>query len=197
MAYRLELTWLELKLPAGAAQSGSRLISPATLAATRATVTSPGYLVEIDFSTPVYLSSRGLMVWSGQNWVPWGIGVALEFDGANSSLNGTLRLLNTDLAIGALVLGEGIAGKAIQIWSFYGDAALADDDPEPIFSGVGNGAEIDPDSGIVTISMQQVGGTTLYCPRTYINAASGHSFVPPTGTIINWNGETFVLRPED
>jgi len=174
----------------------SRTLVGTTNSGVAAAVTEPGYLVQIDFSAPVRLSSRGDVSWSSNAWVAWDIRIGgLLSDGSVSAQNGSLQLGNTDYTIGALVLAEGVAGRAVNIWKFYG-ATPATGDPVLIFSGVADDATIEPDGGTVNIGLQQQGGMTLYCPRTYITRAAGFSFLPARGTLIQWNGETFKLEAE-
>src|SRR5574343_79503 len=109
-------------------------------------VTSPGYLVELGFATPVRLSSRGTMTWYGNTWTTWDVrvrGLAVESNGSTAS--GSLTLWNGDYTISALVLGEGVANRAVSIWKFYGDSALTTSDPVSVFVGVADDATIDPD----------------------------------------------------
>lgn len=192
--YRVELSWAELALPVGAV--GSRELTDRMMRNTSAVITEPGFLVEIDFDPPVCLSSRDTVSWNGAEWAPWHIRLAgLAFDGTASSQNGSLTLGNTDLSLSSAILLNGVSGRQIRIWAFYG-ADPDDADPVLIFSGIGDSAAIDPDSGMATITLQQEGGLTLYCPRTYINRASGHNYVPPVGTKITWGNEIFELKAE-
>ena len=119
----------------------------------------------------------------------------LTYDGSEASLNGALAIGNNDLAIGALVLSEGVAGRACSVWKFYGDTAPATGDPVKVFDGVCDSADI-PENGPVRITLQQSGGTTTFCPRTYLTAAAGFSFLPTPGQIVTWNDETVRLSPE-
>jgi len=174
----------------------SRTLTGAMTTAVAAPVTLPGYLVKVDFTSPLRLSSRGTLTWTGASWAAWFIRISgLGIDGQRSSQNGRLTLGNTDYTLGALILSEGIAGRAVNIWKFYGEAP-ADADAVLAFSGVADGMSCEPDSGTVTIDLQQSGGATLYCPRTYINRASGHNFAPAAGTLIQWNNETYRLEAE-
>lgn len=160
-------------------------------------VTSPGYLVEINFSTPFRISSRGDINWDGKVWITWGFDVQnLDTDAARSSLQGSLNLLNTDLSLSTLVLNEGIADRSIKIWQFYGETPGLFD-PQPYFFGAGDEAAIDPTSGRCTITLMQSGGVTLYAPRSYITREAGFNFLPAVGTIIHWGGEQFRLERED
>lgn len=174
----------------------SRTLTGAMTTAVGAPVTLPGYLVKIDFAAAVRLSSRGDVSWSSSTWAAWDVRITgLGIDGAKSSQTGRLILGNTDYTIGAMALSEGVAGRPVNVWKFYTEAPAAGD-PVLVFSGVADGMTCEPDSGTVTLDLQQSGGATLYCPRTYINRASGHSFVPAVGTLVHWNGETYRLEPE-
>ena len=174
----------------------ARTLTGTVTTAVGAAVTRPGYLVQIDFTSPLRLSSRGDVSWNSLSWGAWDVRITgLAIDGAASAQDGSLVLGNTDYTVGALVLGEGIAGRAVNVWKIYGETPALTD-PVLVFSGVADGAAINPDGGDVTIGLQQAGGVTLYCPRTYINRASGFSWIPADGTLIQWNGETFRLSRE-
>jgi hypothetical protein len=172
-----------------------RTLSSPTASAVTAAVTLPGYLIEIAFGTALRLSTRGTLSWNSLTWTAADARLSgIAVDGASSSLNGELMIGNTDLAIGAQVLSEGVAGRSVSVWAYYGETpALAD--PVKVFEGVANEAAI-PESGPVRISLQQASSTTLFCPRTYLTAASGFSFLPAEGQIITWNGETVQLNAE-
>lgn len=172
----------------------TRALTSPTTAAVGADVTQPGYLVQIDFASPLRLSGRGAITWAGQSWAAWDVRIdGIGIDGAASAQNGSVTLGNADYTTGALVLGEGVSGRAVNIWKFYGEAPALGD-PVLVFSGVGDDAIISPDGGVVRIGLQQSGGVTLFCPRTYITRESGRAFLPATGSIIQWNGETFRLE---
>lgn len=172
-----------------------RTLSAATNTAVAGPVTSPGYFVEILFTSPLRVSSRGTLTWSGNVWTGWDVRVSgLAFDGSASAQNGTLILGNTDLSVGSLVLNQGVADRAVNIWAFLGDAP-ATADPVQIFAGVGDAVtSIDPDKGTVTISLQQSAAGVLYCPRRYITRENGFSVLPPVGTLVPFNGETFQIQ---
>jgi hypothetical protein len=172
-----------------------RTLAGSTNSGVTATVTLPGYLIQIAFATTLRLSTRGTLTWNSQTWTAADVRLSgLSVDSSRSSLNGELAIGNADLAIGAQVLSEGVSGRAVIVWAFYGESpALAD--PVKVFEGVANEAAI-PEVGPVRISLQQASGTTLFCPRTYLTAANGFSFLPTEGQIITWNGETIRLSAE-
>jgi hypothetical protein len=160
------------------------------------TITRPGYLVEIAFSTPFRISTRGDVNWNGGVFITWGAQVDMEFDASRSAVGGTLTLQNTENALGTLVLLEGVADRPIRIWSFYGETPGLHDVVPQLF-GVGDSASINPSKGTVTISVMQSGGSTLFAPRAYITREAGYNFLPAAGTLINWGGEQFRLERED
>lgn len=172
-----------------------RTLSAATNTAVAGPVTAPGYFVEILFSSPLRISSRGTLAWSGNTWNAWDIRITgLAFDGTTSAQNGTLVLGNTDLSVGALILNQGIADRTINIWAFLGDAP-ATADPVQVFAGVGDVVSpINPDAGTVTVTLQQYAAGVLFCPRRYITNENGFSVLPPAGTLVPFNGETFQIQ---
>lgn len=174
----------------------SRTLTSALSTAIALPVTEPAYFVEIVFSTPVRLSTRGTITWSGQSWTSWDVRLAgLGQDGSSSTQTGGLTIGNTDLSISTLVLSEGVADRQVNIWKFYGDTP-AISDPVAIFSGVGDEAVIDADSGVVRITLRQQSGVTLYTPRLFCTKESGFSLLPAEGTVISWGNETIRLTSE-
>ena len=175
----------------------TRSISGALTTAIGLDVVSPGYVVEIAFATPLRLSSRGTLVWSGNTWTTWDMrvqGLATEAQGSASG--GSLVLGNADYTISALVLGEGVANRAVSVWKFYGDTTPAAGDPVKIFAGVADDAAIDPNNGTVTLKLVQTNAQALFAPRFYITPEMGFSFLPAPGSVIDWDGERYVLAEE-
>lgn len=159
-------------------------------------VTTPGYFVEILFASPLRLSSRETLSWSGNSWVSWDLDVTgLSAEADVSTQSGQIVLGDTDNTLAALILAQGIADRAINVWKFYGSAP-GPTDPVAMFAGVGDEARFDPDAGRVTVTLAQQGGVTLFSPRRYITKAEGFSVVPAAGAILTWNGETIRLLPE-
>ena len=169
-----------------------RTTTPAADAALAATITRPIALIEIAFSPTSRLSTAGDVVWAGSAW-SGGQRVAVSGLSADGSGNQSARLQigNADLAFGALVLGQGIADRAVRIWT--GDAAaLADDDLTLAFSGVIASAEVTP--AAVTMALVAQGSRTLFAPRRFIGASAGFSRLIPAGTQIKIGATTYTLE---
>jgi hypothetical protein len=168
----------------------SRALSAALLTELGLSVTRPGYLIELGYSSTLRLSTMGDISWGGHAWSAADAkvsGIGQDGSGANT---GTLQLGNIDDAFGSLVLNEGASDIAVAIHACYA-GATAFGDPVQIFEGVTNGAEID--SRKVTLQLVAQGNRTLYSPRVFVNKAAGFNFLQPAGTKIFANGETFVL----
>jgi len=172
----------------------SRSLSTTLLTEIAGPVTTPAYFIEILFASPLHLCTRGPLAWNGTLWQDGDVQVdGLEHDGSKSSQTGALVIGNADLAIGALVLQEGVAERPINVWKFYGDAPEPEDAVQ-IFAGVGDDSAIDTEARTVTINLVLAGGRTLYAPRTYITRERGFSQLPAPGTLVPWNGENFRLE---
>lgn len=146
-------------------------------------VTRPGYLVQIDFSTPLYLSSLGDISWDGHTWAAADVKVA----GLKSGQGGTISFGNALLDYGALVLNEGVADRGIKIYAVWAGVV------EPVceFDGVGDSSEV---GDRVSISLSEQGSRSLYSPRRFINASTGFNTLLPAGTRLTLGQQTYILE---
>lgn len=158
--------------------------------------TTPAHFIELGFSSPVRISTRGTRTWNGNTWTAGGAAVAVSYDANSAKLSGTLTLNDPDGALTALILLEGIAGRTVRIWKYYG-ADPAPEDPEELFAGVGDNATVEPrvSKPTVTIVLSQRPANAVYCPRRYMTRAAGFSILPVAGRVIAFNGELFKLEP--
>lgn len=147
-------------------------------------ITTPGYLVEINFTSPLRLSTRADQSYGGYSWTGGRLGKVDAGEGG-----GSLELLNADLAMSALVLGEGLADRAVTVWAFYADNPT---DVEQVFAGVADSSEIAVDR--VRVRLVPENRRTMYSPRRFINSAAGFNTLAPAGTRVSWGGQTFVLE---
>lgn len=153
-------------------------------AAVAQTITTPAWLVEVDFSTPLRLSSRGDQSWGGYTWTGGRLGkVTLSASG------GHMEIINTDLAAGALAMNEGVADRRVRAWAFYADNPS---DVVAVFDGVGDGVDIGPDR--IRITLQTANLRSLFSPRRFIGASAGFNQLLPAGTRITWGGQTITLE---
>lgn len=169
-----------------------RTLSAALITELGLTVTRPGYLIEIQYSTVLRLSTLGDISWNSYSWAGADAVVSnLSQDGKGFAA-AALAVGNTDLVMGALVLNNGANDVPVNIWAVYaGATALAD--PVQVFSGVTNGASIAADK--VQFQLVAQGRQTLESPRVFISQLSGFSFLKPAGSTVPVGGETFTLVP--
>lgn len=160
-------------------------------------ITMPGFLLEILFpGGPARFCSRGDQSVLGSDWVGWDLQIGgLQFQGANSSAGVTIALGNSDMSIGALVLAEGVVGRAVRIWIFYGNAPI-DEDTQLVFAGLALSARI-PEVGPVTIPASPRAASVLRLPKRYVTKEGGFSILPARGAKITVNGEVYTAEPED
>lgn len=169
-----------------------RTLSSAAQTAMAARVTRPIYLVEIAFAPVSRLSTAGdvtwnSLAWSGAQWV--------EVSGLSSDGSGVQRaqlaIGNVDLVFGSLVLGQGVADRAVTIWG--GDAAaLATGDPVLVFVGAIASAEVSEQR--VTLALSSIGARTQFSPRRFINASAGFNTLIAAGTQIRMGTQTYILE---
>ncbi|MFA7278906.1 MAG: hypothetical protein WC100_02315 [Sterolibacterium sp.] len=167
-----------------------KTLSAATIAEAALTVTRPGYLIQIGYSTALHYSTLGTISWNSLTWTGADVKVTgVSQDGKGAAAAG-LSVGNTDGAMGAIVLSEGAADIAVSIWAVYA-GATASGDPVQVFGGVTDGAQIDLDKVVFSLSPQ--GNDTLYAPRMFINQLNGFNWLKPGGSIIQWGSETYTL----
>jgi hypothetical protein len=103
----------------------------------------------------------------------------------------SMTIANTDSAIGAIILGEGVADKAVSIYTIYA-GALGAGDTILEFLGVADAAEVNATRATITFT----GASTeaSFCPRRRISRATGFNTIIPAGTTLMIGGTTYVLE---
>lgn len=154
-------------------------------------ITRPRYLIELVMENVTYRWSSGSeATWNGQLWTQNGAQVDDLRAVAGGAQEGRISLPNHDNAASALVLSDGINGRACRIWQIYGDGPFATDDAVLLFEGVCDGAELAIER--VSIDLTSAGRVNELSPRLYWDMACTH--IPPAGTVISWGGEHYRLE---
>jgi hypothetical protein len=160
-------------------------LSPALLAATSALFTTPGYLVEIVWSSTVSrFSSRADQTFGGYLWLGGRLGkVRLDENGGG----GSVELMNGDLLASALALNES-AGRPCRVWKFYTDNP-AGGDAVQVFDGVTDEMDFSNyDRARIALVDEP-----LARART-ISPATGFNHLMPEGSTLTWGGQTIRLE---
>lgn len=170
-----------------------RTVSTPTLTAIGGSVTQPGYFLELQFSSlTVRLCSFGATTWNSLTW-----------NGANFSVGGmdgtgrkaTVSLWDADAALRTLALtDDGIRNRIVTIWKAQA-AALAADDPNMVFYGVGDAVKWA--RGRLEIQCARLNSRVLQAPRKRISPATGFNFLAPPGTVIQWGDVVLTLRSQN
>lgn len=154
-------------------------LSGALSAALGAPVQQPALLVQIAFATVRRWSSFATVTWNGYSWTREAISLdSLSVEALRVS--GSLVVNNGDDVIATLVLGEGIADRAISIWA-YDAAASALGDVVHLCDAVGAGAAVNGRS--VTIGLRSP-SEFMQSPRTFVGPAAGFNNLLPSGAVI-------------
>jgi hypothetical protein len=167
-----------------------KAISTARATASARAITVPGHLVEIDFATPVYLSSLDQVNFNGHTFVAADVRVSGLSQDARGRAGGNVTLGNGDLTWSALILGEGVADRRIKVWSFDW-TALGAADIVPAFDGVGDSADVGQPC---VIRLTSQGSTVAFSPRRYIGLATGFRHLSPCGRVIQIGSVTMMLE---
>lgn len=172
-----------------------RPLSDAQQARTSATITRPGYLVELNFSTPLRYSTLGNVHWAGKVFTGRAL---LTVTGLSSGMGNAPRIAvgNLDGGLGQVLLAEGAQNVGINVWSFYADAGaetflLADGLgasvalPVPEFSGVVDSVDI---GDVVSFACAVDAAKNTKLPRRFMTAESGFFRLRAAGEVIAQEG---------
>lgn len=167
-----------------------RTLSSSLISDLGLTVTRPGYLVEIAFSTTLRLSTLGDISFNGTSWTAADMRVSgLSADG-RATQSGSITFANTWADYGVLVLDEGVADRPVRIWVCH---AGAPDDAVKVFDGVGDEASFDA-RGRLTLQLASSAMRSAFWPRRRINAANGFATLMPAGTRLTLGGQPYVIE---
>lgn len=166
-----------------------RSLSTALSSAIGAAVQRPALLAEIAFSPVSRLTSGPALTWNGYDWTPAPMRVDNLVVGA-LQVSGTLVLDNSDGAIGATVLAQGVQDRAITLWG-YDAAATGASDVVWLASAVGAGAQVEARE--VRIALRH-GAEFCMAPKVRVTAAAGFTQYLPAGRVLRLNGISYTVQ---
>lgn len=167
-------------------------LTPQAISAAAKAVTRPIYLIQIGAGTsPSRLTTGQAIIWRG---VSWSAVSSVDVSGlsANGSgaQNGQIRLGNTRLDWGALVLGE-VRDAPVKVWA--GDAsAVGDDDLRLVFDGVIDAAEVSDEYATLTLAPSTT--RSQFSPRRVIGPDIGLNVLLPAGSRVPVGTQVFVIE---
>lgn len=161
-------------------------------AAVAGPITTPAYLVELGFSTPIRLSTRGALTYAGVSWFAGGVTVSSLATGQGGAKACTISVPNNQFAYSSIVLAETASGKKVRVWKLFGEPPYADDDAVLMFEGLIDDVPDLVDNVTFNCSTQNMRTTSI--PNVTIGAPY-FSNMPRPGQSITWGGEVYDLEP--
>jgi hypothetical protein len=165
-----------------------RAITAALASATRATITSPVFLIEI-----TGMEAQPIRWSTGADWATFAShdasvkGISIHGDKASIG-DAYIEIGNLDGAAGLRFMAGNIPDARCRLWVADERATGAQDSSELGTWSIGG----------VSISMQRVAvalrPVLRHVPRRMVNAAWGFNSATPIGTRINWAGEVYILE---
>lgn len=164
----------------------SRSLTSSNSTESQASIVREHFLVLLDFSSPVRLSSReAIPSFDGNSYVSADMQLELSLDGAR----GRLTFLDNDFSKVPDFISEGSAGISCSIWALYGDAPFSASDDDVLFVGeLGAWGMAD---NFITVNLETPEAKWL--PDIKINVENGFNHLPKVGTQIKTEDGIIVL----
>lgn len=165
--------------------------------AVQVAVTKPAYLIEIQTSPVVRLSTNGDVTWNSQLWSAVSdIRVSsLHYDGtARQQVN--LEIADQDGQYTTLFLSQNINSQGLKIWATDQGALATDINTNAVlvFDGAIGRLQFSDMPAWVTIEGVSFHTGILYAPRRMIGRETGFNHLIPSGTTIQAGATTIKLE---
>ena len=172
----------------------ARTLPSNTDTATQAAITTPIYLVRLNLqSGDVRYSTRGDISYNGYTWLGNGVRIENLSPTKSGGVSGSISIPNTDLAWSAIVLGNDIRGRDVDIRMVYSDTP-SNNDAVMVFSGVMDAVPVIDTRVVINVISEGIG--TAFSPRLFC-APPLCNHMPAAGTVIEWSGERYVLEGQN
>lgn len=171
-----------------------RTITAALAVELAKTVTSVGYLIQINASQILRWSNLGDVTYLGVPWVDVDFAIeGLSWD-SDRDPECSLQIQNLDNAIAALFLNEAMADVTVDLYQFA-RGALASGDASQLARFVLGNTKIKLDK----LEVPLIGQSSLseFSPRRRIDQVNGFYFALPRGTQLVWENEILIAEPEN
>ena len=154
--------------------------------------TQPFHIVKMEFASATsYLSESQQVTFEGNIYSEGAIAVRSFTWGPDGTQAGAIALLNENDAATALVLNNTVQDVPVSIYKVYSTGPSTNTDPVLMVKGVMSGSNIQPSQSIIGVITSSA--ETEFAPREFYTIAEGFNWLPPTGTVVQWGGEKYVL----
>jgi len=157
-----------------------RIFSTNTEGEITKTITRPVFIIELGFSTPLRLCSRGAITYDSNSYAAATLKVEIK--------NKRLQIYNQNLSYSATFVGQLTAGISCKIWQLYGEAPFSAGAADLIFNGELGGATIGE-----WVAINLLPHAVVYAPRLYATAPT-FNHIPPAGIEIATPYGLYVLE---
>jgi hypothetical protein len=155
--------------------------------------TEPFNIVKIEFEAATqYLSESREVTFETNEYLEGAITVGKFRWGPDGTQSGTISLLNENNAASALILSNTIQDIPITIYEVYATGPSSNSDPTIVVTGVMSGSSLNPKEAVVQVLTSK--GDTEFVPSAFYTIEEGYNWLPPVGTVVQWNGEKYVLQ---
>lgn len=163
----------------------SRTLSSNNATESQNTIVREHFLVLLDFSTPVRLSSRETITFESNSYTGASMELELSLDGAG----GRLTFFDESFNVVSSFVSEGSDGVACRVFALYGDPTFSASDDDEIFNGeLGAWAQADD---VITVNLETP--EEKWLPDIVINAENGFNHLPKPGTRIQTADGVVIL----
>lgn len=160
--------------------------------------TEPIYYVQIDFDSPVRLTTGPLSTWDGSTWSDIGLKVSGISWNGSAGKRGSISIQNSTAWFSDLCLTQQVRGRQVHVWGAWDHLSTRATDAAILYAQLEAGsAEIAPDLSAVNVQVSSQSYRRSFTPRIEISRSYGFSRVPPKERIFLINGETYRLSRED
>lgn len=163
------------------------MITPSarTAAEIKKPVTDPFFLIQLDFSGMVYLSTRGPTLWNGISWEQAQVEMGSVEYGDYGEYVANLRV---PPAYKSQVVFQGVIDRAVYIGALWGEPPYAVEDIINLFEGVVIEARVT--ESWVDLRLGQRETEQLFSPRQSYE----HQNMQPSGTRVTINQTTIEIE---
>lgn len=173
----------------------TRTLDAGNLSAVASQHTQPVHLVRITIpgGSPVYYSEGKAISFGGNTYLEGMVKVGELAWNAEGEQTCSIEIQNTGDAAETLFFSSAFYNATVDIWLTYVDGAGTNTTPVLYITGGVEGTTLDPVVLKATVVTQKL--RISFTPNKYMKAV-GFNFIPPDGSVVTWNGGSYVLERE-
>ena len=155
--------------------------------------TKPFYIVKMEFAGGTQYRSEAQQVsYGGQTYLAGNVKVGQFSHNSDAGQSGSISLLNENDYAADLGLDETVQDVPIEIYLVYSTGPSTNTDPVLYVRGYLSGATITPAE--TTFAVMTSRATTEFVPSKFHTIEEGFNWLPPSGLIVQWNGEKYMIE---